>query len=92
MTSPPERKWQAAARRAGPLVLALFGVGLVAALLYVEWPNPFSLIELDERKALTTPDGSIWLATLLAQGALWALLGVRPEHVGPADGRLAAEG
>jgi hypothetical protein len=75
MTRQPERQWQVVARRAGPLVLALLGIGLVAALLYVEWPNVFSLIELDERRALTTPDGSIWLATLLGQGALWGVLG-----------------
>jgi hypothetical protein len=75
MRRQPERQLQVVARRAGPLVLALLGIALVAALLYVEWPSPFGLIELDERRALTTPDGSIWLATLLGQGALWGILG-----------------
>jgi hypothetical protein len=40
----------------------------------VEWPHVPSLVEEDERRALTTPDGQIWLATLLGQGALWAVL------------------
>ena len=70
------------ARRTGPLVLALVvGIGCVAALLYVEWPHVPSLLEKDERRALTTPEGQIWLVTLLGQGALWAICGaiVIPE-------------
>jgi hypothetical protein len=75
MTARRESEWWLVARRAAPLVLALVGIGCVAALLYVEWPHVPSLIEEDERRALTTPDGQIWLATLLGQGALWAVLG-----------------
>ena len=70
-----DSEWWIVARRAGPLVLAALGIICVAALLYVKWPYAFSLVEEDERRALTTPDGQIWLATLLGQGALWAVLG-----------------
>ena len=75
MTHRRESEWRLVARRAGPLVLALLGIGCVAALLYVEWPHVPTLVERDERRALTTPEGQIWLATLLGQGALWAVFG-----------------
>jgi hypothetical protein len=75
MTDRHDSEWRLVARRAGPLVLALVGLGCVAALLYVEWPHVPSLVERDERRALTTPEGQIWLAVLLGQGALWALFG-----------------
>jgi hypothetical protein len=76
MTHRGESEWRLVSRRAWPLVFALLGIGCVAALLYVEWPHVTRrLVEEDERRALTTPDGQIWLATLLGQGALWAVLG-----------------